>query len=161
MIKNYEEYKKNCAQKVYGHPCYSKRAHRRFGRVHLPVAPRCNIKCNYCQRKHDCANENRPGVTSKIITPEEGAELVRRAVAIEPRIRVVGIAGPGDPLANKTTFETFRLIKEEFPFLTNCMSTNGLLLPEKLDELEDVGVGALTITINAVEIGRASCRERV
>lgn len=28
---------------------------------------------------------------------------------------MVGIAGPGDPLANQETFETFRLIGEEFP----------------------------------------------
>lgn len=154
MFKNsveYEEHKRRCSQKVYGHPCYSAGAHFKFGRVHLPVAPSCNIKCKYCIRKHDCANENRPGVASKVITPEQAMEKVRLAVHRDPRIRVVGIAGPGDPLNNEATFETFKRVQEEFPHLTRCLSTNGLLLPEKLDELQEVGVTTLTITINAVE----------
>lgn len=147
----YQEYRRQCAQRVYGHPCYSREAHFRFGRVHLAVAPRCNIRCNYCVRRHDCANENRPGVASKILTPGEALERVREAVAREPRMRVVGIAGPGDPLANDATFETFGLVKREFPSLVRCLSTNGLLLPEKLEALVELGVTTLTITINAVD----------
>ena len=25
--------------------------------MHVAVAPACNIQCNYCNRKYDCANE--------------------------------------------------------------------------------------------------------
>ena len=39
-------------------------ARHRHGRVHLPVAPDCNVQCNFCKRIYDCANESRPGVTS-------------------------------------------------------------------------------------------------
>ena len=42
------------------HPCFNKKSHRRFGRVHLPVAPRCNIQCKFCNRQFDCVNESRP-----------------------------------------------------------------------------------------------------
>ena len=28
---------------------------------------RCNIQCNYCDRKFDCTNESRPGVTSGVL----------------------------------------------------------------------------------------------
>ncbi|MEQ2789490.1 nitrogen fixation protein NifB, partial [Flavonifractor plautii] len=48
------------------HPCLSVQAHFRYGRIHLPVAPRCNIRCGYCDRRYDCANESRPGVTSEV-----------------------------------------------------------------------------------------------
>jgi nitrogen fixation protein NifB len=41
-------------------------------------------------------------------------------------------------------------IHEEFPDLTLCVSTNGLLLPEKLGQLIASGVRSLTVTINAV-----------
>jgi nitrogen fixation protein NifB len=70
-------------------------------------------------------------------------------------IKVVGIAGPGDPLVNDETFETFRLIKDEFPELIFCLSTNGLLLPEKIDQLTEINLHSLTITINALsaEVG--------
>ena len=59
------------------HPCYSRAAHFRFGRIHVPVAPRCNIQCNYCIRKYACPNENRPGVTMRVISPSEAMETIR------------------------------------------------------------------------------------
>jgi hypothetical protein len=49
------------ADKVAAHPCYSRNGHHRFARMHLPVAPACNLQCNYCNRKFDCSNESRPG----------------------------------------------------------------------------------------------------
>ena len=139
--------------KIQGHPCYGGNHHKN-GRMHLAVAPRCNIKCGYCSRKHDCANESRPGVTSRIMTPQEAIEKVREVMASPiagPIIKVVGIAGPGDPLANEETFQTFELVKKEFPQLMLCMSTNGLLLPESIDRLHELGLHSLTVTINAID----------
>ena len=139
--------------KIQGHPCFGGN-HKKNGRMHLAVAPKCNIKCGYCSRKHDCANESRPGVTSRLLTPREAIEKVREVMAspvLGPIIKVVGIAGPGDPLANEETFETFRMVKEEFPQLMLCLSTNGLLLPESIDRLYELGLHSLTVTINAID----------
>jgi len=138
-------------RKIAEHPCYDKTAQHKYGRIHLAVAPKCNIQCNFCVREFDCVNESRPGVTSKVLSPQEALEKTRQIVADYPFIKVVGIAGPGDPLANDATFETFELIKKEFPGLTLCMSTNGLLLPEKLQDLVRVGVSTLTVTVNAID----------
>ncbi len=138
---------------IHGHPCFGGNRHKN-GRIHLAVAPRCNIKCGYCTRKHDCVNESRPGVTSRIQTPEQALLTVRDIMANETFgsiIKVVGIAGPGDPLANEETFETFRLIDAEFPQLIKCLSTNGLLLPEKIELLHQLDLRSLTITINALD----------
>ncbi len=147
-----DRYRKPCGQRVHGHPCFGDiGAYHHAGRIHLPVAPRCNIKCKYCVRKHDCANENRPGVTSRIIKPQEAVQRVRDILAQEPRISVVAVAGPGDALANPATFETLSLVHREFPHLIKCLSTNGLLLPYSLDLLLEAGVNHLTITLNAVE----------
>jgi nitrogen fixation protein NifB len=144
----------SCAQKnIQGHPCFGGNHHKN-GRMHLAVAPRCNIKCGYCSRKHDCANENRPGVASRILTPAEALEKVREVMASEilgPIIKVIGIAGPGDPLANRETFDTFAMIGEEFPHLIKCMSTNGLLLPEKVGLLNELDLCSLTVTVNALD----------
>lgn len=140
-------------QKIQGHPCFGGNHHKN-GRMHLAVAPRCNIKCGYCTRKHDCANESRPGVTSKLLTPAEAIIKVREVMAspiVGPIIKVIGIAGPGDPLANEQTFETFELVKQEFPHLMLCMSTNGLLLPESIDRLYELGLHSLTVTVNAMD----------
>ncbi len=134
-----------------GHPCFNPDAHRRFGRVHLPVAPRCNIKCGYCDRGLDCAHENRPGTASKVLAPEAALLALHQALAAEPRIRVAAVAGPGDPLANPETFRTFELVREIFPKLILCLSTNGLVLPERIERLAGLGVGALTVTVNSVD----------
>jgi nitrogen fixation protein NifB len=140
-------------KKIQGHPCFGGNHHKN-GRMHLAVAPRCNIKCGYCTRRHDCANESRPGVTSRLLTPQEAIAKVREVMAspvVGPIIKVIGIAGPGDPLANEETFETFRLVGAEFPHLIKCMSTNGLLLPEKIDLLHELDLHSLTVTLNALD----------
>jgi len=136
------------------HPCFGG-DHKNSARIHLPVAPGCNIKCGFCERKFDCVNESRPGVTSKVLTPEQGVrrvELVKQHMEKQdgPNLRVVGIAGPGDPLANPKTFATFRLVRETFPDMTLCLSTNGLRLPEAIDEIVAANVTSLTVTINAL-----------
>ena len=77
------------------HPCYNRDAHREFARMHVPVAPRCNIQCNYCNRKYDCCNESRPGVTSEVLSPEQAADKVAYVRERIPNLSVVGIAGPG------------------------------------------------------------------
>lgn len=138
-------------RRIREHPCFSERACHAFGRAHVPVAPKCNIQCNYCIRDYDCVNESRPGVTSKVLSPEEAVELVRRAIEKFPYIKVIGIAGPGEPLANEGTFETLRRLQEEFPNVIKCLSTNGLLLPEKIDLLKKYDVGNVTVTLNAVD----------
>jgi len=132
------------------HPCFSEEAHTRFSRAHLPVAPGCNIQCRYCIRKFDCANESRPGSTSRVLTPDEAAERVRVLVDRSERLSVVGIAGPGDPLVNAPTYVTLRQVHWEYPDLTLCVSTNGLLLSDRLEQLLSTGVRSLTVTINAV-----------
>ncbi len=131
------------------HPCYSASASHKFARMHLSVAPRCNISCKYCRRDFNCINESRPGVCSKILSPVEALRKTEEVISRYPNIKVIGIAGPGEPLANHETFETFRLLHSKFPRMIKCLSTNGLLLPEKIEALCESGVKALTVTVNA------------
>jgi nitrogen fixation protein NifB len=132
------------------HPCFTEEAHEKFSRAHLPVAPACNIQCRYCIRKFDCANECRPGITSRVLKPEEALDRTRALIERSDRLSVIGIAGPGDPLVNAPTFVVMRHINWEYPDLTLCLSTNGLLLPDKLEQILAAGVRSLTVTINAV-----------
>jgi nitrogen fixation protein NifB len=139
------------------HPCFDQEAKHSHARVHLPVAPRCNIQCNYCNRKYDCVNESRPGVTSAVLSPYQAVEYLKALDKRLGNISVVGIAGPGDPFANPDeTLETMRLVKNEFPDKIFCLSTNGLNLRPYIDQIAALGVSHVTITINAVdpEIGK-------
>lgn len=139
-------------QKVFNHPCYSEQAHHYFARMHVAVAPACNIQCNYCNRKYDCANESRPGVVSEVLSPDQAVKKVMAVAATIPQMTVLGIAGPGDPLANpERTFETFRQLSEKAPDIKLCVSTNGLTLPDCVDELAKHNIDHVTITINCVD----------
>lgn len=138
-------------ERVERHPCYSLAAHGRFGRIHVAVAPRCNISCNYCVREFACANENRPGVTTRVVGVDEALRIVADAVRRDPRLTVLGVAGPGDALANEPTFELFERAGRDFPELTSCLSTNGLLLLDRIDDVERLGIDTITVTVNAVD----------
>lgn len=132
------------------HPCFAVGAKNNRGRVHLPVSPGCNIACGFCRRAINDI-DNRPGVASGIISPEEAVEVVRKATVLCPDITVAGVAGPGDTLATPYALQTFRLIGAEFPGIIKCMSTNGLLLPEFAGEIIEAGIDSLTVTVNAVD----------
>lgn len=134
------------------HPCFSVEGAGACARMHLAVAPRCNIQCNYCNRRYDCPNESRPGVASSLLSPEEALERVRFVSARLPQLKVVGVAGPGDPLASaERTLRTLNLVRREFPRLQLCLSTNGLDLPVLTPHLSELKVRHVTITINAVD----------
>ncbi|MCO6025242.1 radical SAM protein [Prevotella cerevisiae] len=133
------------------HPCFNLEARAKFARVHLPVAPKCNIQCNYCNRKYDCTNESRPGVTSSVLSPLQAVHYMKALRKKMPNISVIGIAGPGDPFANpEETLMTMKLAHKEFPDLLFCLSTNGLDLEPYIDQLAEIGVSHVTLTINSL-----------
>jgi nitrogenase cofactor biosynthesis protein NifB len=137
--------------KTSTHPCFGEHACKN-ARIHLPVAPKCNIQCNYCLRDFDCMNESRPGVSSRILSPKEAFERYIEIKSQLSNVTVVGIAGPGDALANfEETRETLRLIREYDNDVTFCIATNGLLLPQYVGELKALKVSHVTVTVNAVE----------
>jgi nitrogen fixation protein NifB len=139
-------------EKINNHPCYSEGAHQHYARIHVAVAPACNIQCNYCNRKYDCSNESRPGVTSGKLSPEEAVKKVLYIGGEIQQLSVVGIAGPGDALANpKKTFDTFRMLQEKAPDLKLCLSTNGLRIADYIDEIEKYNIDHVTVTINTVD----------
>lgn len=174
---------------VREHPCYAEAAHHRYARLHLPVAPRCNLLCAYCDRRvADCAHgggpgpagsramgrggaaslpaERRPGLTARILAPRDVPALVKATLGSEPRLRVIGIAGPGEPLANPETFEALALARQAWaesvagidheagsvraPAPAFCLATNGYLLAAEAGRLAALGVTSVTVTMSAV-----------
>jgi len=149
IVKN--QTSKTMKEKTASHPCFNCKAHE-YARIHLPVAPKCNISCNYCVRKYDCPNESRPGVTTSVLKPEEACARFIEARKKLPKLSVVGIAGPGDALANfPETIKTLNLIRSHDPEVTFCISTNGLMLPQYAEQLLAVGVSHVTVTMNTLD----------
>lgn len=146
-----ESIKEDIVEKTKKHPCFNANA-KSYARMHLPIAPRCNIKCNYCNRKFDCVNESRPGVASEILKPEEALVKYLETSKKFEKLSVIGIAGPGDALANfKQTKETLEKIREHDQEVAFCLSTNGLMLYEYAEALAELGVSHITVTMNAID----------
>jgi len=136
------------------HPCFNEAARETAARIHLPVAPRCNVQCNFCDRKYDCLNESRPGVTSAVLTPQQAVYYLDRAMEVSPEIRVVGIAGPGDPFASpEPTLETLRLVRNRYPEMLLCVASNGLEVAAHAAALGKLQVSHVTLTVNAIDPG--------
>ncbi|MBQ6219242.1 MAG: radical SAM protein [Methanosphaera sp.] len=138
------------AHVTQAHPCFNEKIHDKVGRIHIPIAPKCNIQCGFCTRKIN-DTENRPGVSSCIMTIDQAMEHIKDTIEKMP-ISVVGVAGPGDSLNNPDTLKLFERVHKEHPHLILCMSTNGLLVPKYAEQISKVGVKTVTITINAVDI---------
>ena len=133
------------------HPCFNQSACHDHARIHLPVAPKCNVQCGFCNRKYDCVNESRPGVTSSVLSPAQALYYLQESMK-KRFFDVVGIAGPGDPFANpEQTMETLRLVHEAYPEVMLCTATNGLNIRPYINELAELGVTHVTLTINGVD----------
>jgi nitrogen fixation protein NifB len=94
---------------------------------------------------------------SEKLTPEQAARKVLAVASAIPQMTVLGIAGPGDPLANPAkTFKTFELVAQAAPDIKLCLSTNGLTLPDHVETIARYNVDHVTITVNMVdpEIGQ-------
>ena len=134
------------------HPCFNEAARQTAARIHLPVAPRCNVQCNFCDRRFDCLNESRPGVTSAVLTPQQALYYLDRAVEKSPAIRVVGIAGPGDPFASpEETLDTLKLVRNRYPEMLLCVASNGLEVAAHAAALAKLQVSHVTLTVNAID----------
>jgi nitrogen fixation protein NifB len=132
------------------HPCFG--AVKTKARMHLPICPACNIECGFCRRSIN-GGENRPGVASFILPVSKVAGYISAALERCGELAVIGVAGPGDALVGDNLFKAFRIVGAAHPELLKCISTNGLLLNERADELIELGIDTLTVTVNAVDPG--------
>ena len=133
------------------HPCIHPRAHQSVARIHLPVAKDCNMWCRYCARQHANGRKGLPGTSTETMTPEQALIHVKEKREIWGEKAVIGISGPGEPLANPETFETLGLIKSHYPSHPLCLCTNGFLLNDKIQELFRLGIRVISITINGID----------
>lgn len=131
------------------HPCFNEAAHGRVARIHIPVAPRCNLACAYCERILSPEHvPSGPGATANVVTPQAGVARALRFLHTYGEESIVGIAGPGDPLANDESLIFLDMLRSAAPHALTCLCTNGLALPQHAQRLIKLGVRTLTVTMN-------------
>ena len=119
----------------------------RFGRtinyMRISVTDRCNLRCRYCMPD---------GITKcamrEILTYEEITEIAQAAEDCGiTRFKITG----GEPLV-RTGVETLVRSLKELPLTEQVtMTTNGVLLEEKLPSLMEAGLDAVNISLDTTD----------
>lgn len=127
--------------------CFSQDSRLATGRIHLPVAARTNARLRW----------DPAASPTHALVPAEAVSRLWSVVESGLDIKVVGITGPGDPLADpEPTLATLELVHDEFPDMILCMGTNGLGLgggstADVARKLVAVGLDHVTVFLNAVD----------
>lgn len=124
------------------HPCFSSEARRSTGRLHLPVAPRSTARVRFAGSPVD----------SQALAPDQGLALLDSVLAEGTAVGMVGITGPGDPMATpQATLETLGLVRAKYPDMPLCVTTNGLGAAEHAEGLAALGLSHVTVLMDAVD----------
>lgn len=118
-----------------------------FGRAHeylrISVTERCNLRCRYCMPAK--------GIT---LVPREEiltfAEIIMLAeIFVGLGIRKIRITG-GEPLVRKGIEELCETLAQIPGLQTLALSTNGVLLEEKVSALKNAGVQQVNISLDSL-----------
>lgn len=109
-------------------------------RIHIPVAKKCSMGCNYCgyfTDKNITLDLSRPGTSSKVVsTREEIEQYLEEKMALVGSCDVIGVSGPGDPLENMDSLnELHEVLQEKYIEKNLCICTNGRYFDREMDKL--------------------------
>lgn len=140
-------------RKGTGVPCFNPQAAVGPSMLRLSVAPACNMQCSHCSRRSDSLSDlAAPGIS---LPPDEAVDQVSVAVARGAASSGVVIWGPGEPLVHAPTFVVLKKLSWLYPKLAITVGTNGLLLPDRIEELVRSGVRNIVLSVNAASLGTA------
>ena len=122
-----------------------------FSRLHtylrISLVEHCNLRCRYCMPEDGLVWTP----TAQLLTKEEIIRLARLFVASGVRkIRLTG----GEPLLREGIEDIAREIGQCAGLQTLAITTNGLLLPKKLDRLRAAGVNLVNISLDTLRPDR-------
>lgn len=119
-----------------------------WGRVatdlRISLIDKCNLRCTYCMPAEglDWLPQ------SKLLTADEVVRIARIGIGTfgVEEIRFTG----GEPLVRADFPTILRQIRQEFPEVPLSVTTNGLGLEKKIDELIDAGLTRLNVSMDTI-----------
>lgn len=117
---------------------------RNINYLRLSVTDLCNLRCIYCMP--ECGVQKLDH--NKILSVEEIEEIAINAVKLGiNKIRLTG----GEPLVRKGIEDIVKKISAIEGIKEVCMTTNGVLLPQKIDELIENGLNRINISLDSLD----------
>ena len=115
---------------------------REIDYLRISLTESCNLRCIYCMPEGVA-----PKVCGETLTKENIFDIVE--VAVELNIKKIRLTG-GEPLLRQDIVEIVQGIKDrgiEEIYIT----TNGILLPEKIEKLKKVGLKGINISLDTLD----------
>lgn len=112
--------------------------------LRLAVTDRCNLRCNYCMPAEgiDFASNN------KLLTIEELITLSR--IAVDMGIDKIRLTG-GEPFVRKNLMKLIRELSMMQGLNDISVTTNATLIGRHIDELKELGVTNVNLSMDAVK----------
>ena len=125
----------------------------RFGRVHkdlrISLTDRCSLRCTYCMPAEGVAWLPK----TDMLTTDEIVEVAQSACRLGiTQVRLTG----GEPLIRPDIVDVVQRLSElptQEGRLRLSVTTNGLTLPAKIDELKAAGLDRINISLDTVNAG--------
>lgn len=123
--------------------CYG----RTIDYMRISVTDRCNLRCIYCVPEggiHRIPAE-------KLLTDEE---IIRIAeAAAKAGVRHIKVTG-GEPLLREQITGLIQKLRQITGIETVTLTTNGMMLPEKIHALAEAGIDGVNISLDTLDAGR-------
>ncbi len=117
---------------------------RKIDYLRISVTDRCNLRCKYCMPKKDIKFMPK----EDLLTIDEIFRVAK--LTSELGVRKIRITG-GEPLVREGIIELIKSIKSLSNIEEVCLTTNGILLPEKLDKLVEAGLDRVNISLDTLK----------
>lgn len=117
---------------------------REINYLRFAVTDRCNLRCNYCMPAEGIDFAPR----QDLLTIEESIRLCRTMIAMGiDKIRFTG----GEPFVRKGIMELFRALAPNPGLKELSVTTNATLIGPHIEELKDLGVTQVNISLDAID----------
>jgi cyclic pyranopterin phosphate synthase len=120
---------------------------RNINYLRLSITDRCNLRCFYCLPRQGWKKLPAP----EILRYEEFLRLAR--VAVMAGIRKVRVTG-GEPLVRRDVVDFLRGLREVPGLKEIALTTNGVLLAEMAQDLFEVGLRHLNLSLDTLSTER-------
>ncbi len=111
--------------------------------MRVSIIDRCNLRCQYCM-----PTDIKWSPPQEILSLEEITEICRQASQIGiKKIKVTG----GEPLIRKGCVDLIRMLKEIPGIEQVTLTTNGVLLAQYAEQLNNAGLDAINVSLDTLD----------
>ncbi|MDD3221786.1 MAG: GTP 3',8-cyclase MoaA [Clostridia bacterium] len=116
---------------------------RKIEYLRISITERCNLRCQYCMPVDGAS-----GGKEQLLRMDEILRVVQTGAKLG--IRYIKVTG-GEPLVRKDCVELIRGLKGIPGIEKVTLTTNGVLLKERLQELEAAGVDGINVSLDSMD----------